>query len=69
MDRPEAALETLAAAYERHPADFDLGWAYATFLGNRGDLERAREVVTDMQERFPGHAELDQLLRQLSAAP
>jgi Flp pilus assembly protein TadD len=69
MNRPDAALETLAAAYQRHPADFDLGWAYATFLANRGDAERAREVVADMQKRFADNAQLDALLRQLSATP
>ncbi len=69
MDRPDLALETLAAAYGRHPADFDIGWAYATFLSDRGDLAHAREIVTRMQGRFPGNQQLDALARRLESAP
>ena len=53
----------------RQPADFDLGWAYTTILAENGDIEGAREVLTELQARFPGNPQLDALAGRLAGAP
>ena len=68
IGRSDEALEILNAAWLRFPGDFDIGYALATILRDRGDLDQATIVATALKSQFPDNSTIDALLRNISTA-
>ena len=62
---PESAHRLIEEAWERFPGDAQLSISYAALCAQRGQIERARELVRDAEERalYPSHAEVAAVAR------
>jgi tetratricopeptide (TPR) repeat protein len=60
----EAAL-VLEEAKLRFPTDFDIAWALATISRDRGDLERAVAIATELARRHPDNQNILALIQSL----
>jgi hypothetical protein len=69
LGRPDEALDTLGRAWEGHPTDLDIGFAYADLLGRDGRPDAAREVARALRERYPGDPRVAALLERFGERP
>lgn len=68
LGQGEIALKILDDAWTRFPDDFDIGYALATILRDNGERERAIEIATELESRFPDTPAVDALLRVMKAS-
>jgi len=61
----DAAINLLSSGGDRFPADFDVHWALATMLRDRGDHAEAIKVAENLARRFPGIQPVQDLLDSL----
>ncbi|MGI9221731.1 MAG: tetratricopeptide repeat protein [Woeseiaceae bacterium] len=64
----DAAVQVLQKARADFPADFDIAWALATMLRDRGESVAAKEIAEALAEQRPGDANVQGLLRSLNAS-
>ena len=60
----EAAL-VLEEAKLRFPTDFDIAWALATISRDRGDMDRAIAITTELARRHPDNQNVLALFQSL----
>ena len=66
LGQSDAAIEVLEDAHRRFGRDFDIAWALATMLRDRGDTARAREVVEMLASHRPDDPNVAALLESLT---
>lgn len=64
----DAAVQTLQRARADFPGDFDIAWALATMLRDRGDAAAAREIAEELATQRPGDANVEGLINSLNAS-
>ncbi len=66
LGNSDEALQILDDAWLKFPNEFEIGYALATILRDRGERERATRIGKALQSRFPNNATVDALLRNIS---
>ena len=61
LGSPDAALKVMQQAHLRFAADFDIAWALATLLRDRGDTDAAKVVVDSLEKQHPGDPRIQSL--------
>jgi len=64
--KPDQALQELASAHERHPADIDILFALVTINRDVGNLATARKYALELKALMPEQPAVDQLLKEVS---
>lgn len=64
----EDASEVLGKARKSFPEDYDIAWALATIIRDRGDIDTARSLAEEMLAQFPDDANFRALLQSLPSA-
>lgn len=65
LGNSELAIDVLADAANRFPADFDIRWGLITLLRDVGRRDEARELAEEMLARYPGVASIQNLLQSI----
>jgi len=65
LGQPEAAIRLLSDVKDRFPGDFDIHWALATMLRDRGESAAAREIAAALAQRYPDVQQVQSLLDSL----
>lgn len=65
-DLPRTAVLSLEIVFKASPRDRGLAMKLAAALGTAGQVERAEEILTDLQQSDPGNNEISQALKNLS---
>ena len=65
LGQSQAATEFLFSIKDQFLYDFDIHWALATMLRDQGRFNAARDVASDLVERFPDASQVTSLLDSL----
>ena len=68
LGHSDDAIEVLAAAHAQFAGDFDIAWALATVLRDKGDTAAALRIVNELAQQHPDNPNIVSL-RESIAAP
>lgn len=68
LGKQSQAIDVLQSAKDRFVGDFDIAWALATILRDRGETDRARAVAEQLAHWYPDNPNVMALLESFSAS-
>ncbi len=63
--RSDEAVQVFRDARERFDTDFDIAWALATILRDRGEYQEAVAIAAELVYRYPGNQDVAALLQSM----